>query len=335
MEKSRGGTTMKAILVDDERLALSHLKQILEKYATDIECVGEFSDPTIVLEQIKELQPDVVFLDIQMPEIDGLQLGEQVQAAFPHILMVFVTAFDRFALQAFDLYALDYLLKPVLPERLQQSVQRLREKMEAGKDRQVVSRETKICCFQNIRIQLPGREPESLRWGSAKAVELFAYLLHHRDHVIDNQHLIELLWPDYEESRAAQQLFTAIYHIRQTLQNNGMGTVTIRSGEFGKGYMLTLGEAQVDTEKWEILANQAQQQFPQQIEACEQAFSMYEGDYLGAYDFLWAEPERERLRNQWLSLAEKLIYYYSQKGMQREAMEVRLRVQQLLPVQAD
>ncbi|HZG79366.1 MAG TPA: response regulator [Brevibacillus sp.] len=326
---------MKAILVDDERLALSHLKQILEKYATDIECIGEFSDPTVVLEQIKELQPDVVFLDIQMPEIDGLQLGEQVQAAFPHILMVFVTAFDRFALQAFDLYALDYLLKPVLPERLQQSVQRLREKMESRQDRQIVSRETKICCFQQIRIQLPGKEPESLRWGSAKALELFAYLLHHRNQVIDNQHLIELLWPDYEESRAAQQLFTAIYHIRQTLQSNGMGTVTIRSGECGRGYMLTLGEAQVDTEKWEGLVKQAEQHFPEQVEACEHAFSMYEGDYLGAYDFMWAEQERERLRNLWLSLAEKLIDYYSEKGMLQEVSEVRLRVQQLLSGQAD
>jgi len=321
---------MKAILVDDEQLALSHLKHILGKYTSDIECIGEFSDPTVVIDYIHKLQPDVIFLDIQMPEINGLQLGERVQAAFPHVLMVFITAFDRFALQAFELYAMDYLLKPVLPERLQQTIQRLRDKIEAGKTNPVFSRETKIGCFQQVRIQRPGKEPESLRWGSAKALELFAYLLHHRGQVMENERLIELLWPDDEESKAAQQLYTTIYHIRQTLQNNGMGTVSIRSGECGSGYMLTLGEAQVDTEKWENTVEQIEWETSQQIADAEHAFHAYEGDYLGAYDFQWAEQERERLRNMWLSLARKLTKYYRDQELHQKAIAVNARVQQLL-----
>ncbi len=125
---------MRVILVDDERLALQQLRKTLECDVGGIQVIGMFSDPVRVVEDIKKLQPDAVFLDIHMPEITGLKLGKQLQTLVPGIEIVFVTAYDRYAVQAFEMYALDYVMKPIQSNRLQKTVQRLREKIGTGKE---------------------------------------------------------------------------------------------------------------------------------------------------------------------------------------------------------
>jgi len=113
--------TLRAIIVDDERLARNKLRSMLSVYA-QIDVVGEADSVKSAQELIESLQPDVVFLDIQMPGETGFDLIERVEASFKTI---FVTAFDEHAIRAFEVNALDYLLKPVNPARLARSVERL------------------------------------------------------------------------------------------------------------------------------------------------------------------------------------------------------------------
>lgn len=113
----------RALLVDDERLARNDLRLLLKDY-TNIQIVGEAVNGQEALDLIKELEPDLVFLDIQMPGINGFDVLEQINSS---IKVIFVTAFDEYALRAFEVNALDYLLKPVNPERLQQSIERLEQ----------------------------------------------------------------------------------------------------------------------------------------------------------------------------------------------------------------
>lgn len=322
---------MRAILVDDERLALQHLRRMLETEVGDVDIVGEFTTPDQVVVRAKELSPDVVFLDIQLPAMNGLHLGEQVQAAVPDVEIVFVTGFDKYAVQAFDLYALDYIMKPVQRGRLRQTVQRLREKMQLKAERCHDPMEQQICCFNQIRFQLPGQEPQVPKWRTSKAQELFAYLLHHRDQVIDRGILIELLWPDFEISRAAQQLYTTIYHIRQTLKNNGMDTVSITPSEFGGGYRLDIGEANIDTESWENQVKELDLPSIHTIVHYEHVLNQYTGDYLGEYSYLWAEPERQRLSMVWLNLARKISAFYIEQDDIKAAIRVNQRIQHILP----
>ncbi|WP_036166065.1 LytTR family DNA-binding domain-containing protein [Massilia sp. 9096] len=105
---------MRAIIVDDEHLARAVLREHLEQHP-DVEIVGECANGFEAVKAIAELQPDLVFLDIQMPKLDGFEVVE-LAGAGPHYL--FVTAFDQFALRAFEVHALDYLLKPFSGERL-------------------------------------------------------------------------------------------------------------------------------------------------------------------------------------------------------------------------
>ncbi|HET7506117.1 MAG TPA: LytTR family DNA-binding domain-containing protein [Kofleriaceae bacterium] len=105
---------MRAIIVDDERLARSELTRMVDA-AGGVELVGEARNAAEAAELIGRLRPDLVFLDVQMPDADGFQLLERLEVA-PFV--IFTTAFDHYALRAFEVSALDYLVKPIAPERL-------------------------------------------------------------------------------------------------------------------------------------------------------------------------------------------------------------------------
>jgi two-component system, LytTR family, response regulator len=122
---------MRVILVDDEHLARAVLREYLAGHP-DIEIVGECANGFEAVKAIAELQPDLVFLDIQMPKLDGFEVAELAGVVTRY---VFVTAYDQFALRAFEIHAVDYLLKPFGRERLAQALAHARA--HAGKPEQL------------------------------------------------------------------------------------------------------------------------------------------------------------------------------------------------------
>lgn len=117
---------MKAIIIDDERLARTELKSLLGK-EDEIEIIGEGKNAEEGIELINKLQPDVIFLDIQMPEMDGFEMIRKLDE-IPNV--IFVTAYDDHAIEAFKHNALDYLLKPVDPDLLHKSIEKLKSSIE-------------------------------------------------------------------------------------------------------------------------------------------------------------------------------------------------------------
>lgn len=112
-----------ALIVDDEAPARSRLSRMLAAFP-DLKVLGEASNGLEALQAAQNLKPDVVFLDIEMPELNGLEVAEALGGEGPAV--VFVTAYSEHALKAFELSALDYLVKPVAPERLSETVERVR-----------------------------------------------------------------------------------------------------------------------------------------------------------------------------------------------------------------
>ena len=112
---------MKAIIIDDEPLARSLLKEYLQAYK-NIELVEECNDGFEGVKAIQQHNPDIIFLDIQMPKINGFEMLELIDNP-PHV--IFTTAFEEYAVKAFETYALDYLLKPFSKERFDKSIQKL------------------------------------------------------------------------------------------------------------------------------------------------------------------------------------------------------------------
>ncbi len=120
---------MKALIVDDERLARNELRRLLAAH-TDIEIIGEAVDVEDALEKVEGLKPELIFLDVQMPGADGFTLLERLEPPLPAV--IFTTAYDEFAVKAFEFNALDYLLKPVDPNRLIAALERLRHHASAA-----------------------------------------------------------------------------------------------------------------------------------------------------------------------------------------------------------
>ncbi|MBM3416517.1 MAG: response regulator transcription factor [Bacteroidetes bacterium] len=123
----------KAILIDDEPAARRLMKSLLQEYRDLVEVIGEAASGEEALEKIESLKPDLIFLDIQMPDLTGFEVIERMEHR-PDI--IFTTAYEQYAIKAFETFSIDYLLKPIKEERLQISMEKLKkyDKLSAGID---------------------------------------------------------------------------------------------------------------------------------------------------------------------------------------------------------
>jgi len=174
---------IKTLIVDDERLARQRIRRLLQG-ETDLEIVGECKSGAEAVSFINQNKPDLVFLDIQMPQLNGFEVLEQIsKPQMPFV--IFVTAFDSFAIKAFEFHALDYLLKPLTPERLQTAVDHVRERLNKSQtddfDERVTSLLTEIRdvklreekkYLERVMLRSPGRiyfiQTQTINWIEAK-----------------------------------------------------------------------------------------------------------------------------------------------------------------------
>src|SRR6201990_1969867 len=119
---------MKIIIIDDEPLARSIIKEYMQ-YHPDLELIAECNDGFEGVKAIQQYQPDLIFLDIQMPKINGFEMLELIEQP-PAV--IFATAFDEFAIKAFEAHAVDYLLKPFNQERFDKAIQKWKEHNKSG-----------------------------------------------------------------------------------------------------------------------------------------------------------------------------------------------------------
>jgi|SRR5687768_13251579 len=140
---------IRALIVDDEPLARRGIRQLIEPYA-DVEVVGECRNGREALASLDTLAPDLVFLDVQMPELDGFDVVRARGAdRMPHV--IFVTAYDEFAVRAFETHALDYLVKPVNEARFAVALQRARERMRFTEALELTRRIGELLCSHDRR----------------------------------------------------------------------------------------------------------------------------------------------------------------------------------------
>lgn len=149
---------IKAIIVDDEQPARTIIRHYLKAFP-DIEITGECANGFDALKSIREQQPDVIFLDVQMPKINGLELLEVIEEA-PAV--IFTTAYDQYALKAFELNAVDYLLKPFSQERFEAAVTKVLDRIKTGKPAPALSSEALQSDYQEILTRLVVKNGNSI-----------------------------------------------------------------------------------------------------------------------------------------------------------------------------
>ncbi|MCF2717041.1 response regulator [Paenibacillus sp. UKAQ_18] len=175
---------MKAILIDDERSALTYLERLLEADGR-LTVMGKYTSAQAGLDHLAAERADIVFIDIGMPEMNGLEAAEWIQQLDSHIHIVFVTAYSEYAIEAFELQALDYLLKPVHARRLSKTLDRIAATLADPRSSSLgasAEQSPKVRCFQKLEILEDGQEAvgaKPFKWRTLKSQELFSFLLHH------------------------------------------------------------------------------------------------------------------------------------------------------------
>lgn len=310
---------MKVILIDDERLALNYLEHQLLKI-TDVNIIGKYVDPLMGKEKIINEEVDVVFLDINLPEINGLELAEQIMAIKPKLIIVFVTAYDEYAVKAFELNAIDYVVKPIGTERLMKTMQRIDERRSLLlRITPQPSRLIRMKVFRQLSIEAADQQFLPMQWRTTKAQELFIYLLQHRGQLVRKSVLIDLLWPQYETNKVYSQLYTTVYQIRKSLLQYGDRIQLLNATE---GYILKLEGIILDLEEWENNIHSGPPITGDTIDYYKKMHALYTGDYLQEYDYWWAESERQRLKLIWLRTSYRMAEWYSKSNNIDKAIEL-------------
>lgn len=284
--------TIKAIVIDDEFLMEQNIATILEN-EEKLEIIESFTSPYEGLVEILEVIPDVVILEIEMNEMNGIKIAEIIKHNYPHIQIVFITKSKSHAIQAYEVNATDYLLKPVEKERINITIKRLKKNLLVNE----VQYTEMIGMFRGLYFRDSNNELiTSVRWRTKKTEELFAYLLYKHDKSVSTDLLIDMLWPHVDSIQGITLLYSAIYQIRQKTKKINFGVEVVSKNNT---YMLKLNNIQFDVQIWENAMDHLPNLTLNTLHEHLQVIKMYKGDFLLKNNYSWAEEERIMLNTIW------------------------------------
>ncbi|MFT4106448.1 MAG: response regulator [Lacrimispora sp.] len=302
---------MKVIIVDDEKDTLEDICDAVREYE-DFKVVGKYTNPLAAWNDIRKTEPDCAFLDIEMPGVNGLEFAEQLLDYNPEIKVVFITAFNYYATEAFEVNAMDYILKPIHPARFQKIIQRIREKQ--GNTGAVNDTRVTLYSLGCFEVHIGNTQ---IKWNRSKSKELLAYLLHHKGYRKVKYTICEDLWPEYEPKKALVNLQTAMYSLKKSLGDAGREAIRIDFSD--EGYMLKLGNITWDAWEFESLYNQMKEK--RELSSLKKAVKLYQGDYMGGEDWLWAQLTVESFALKYQELLKMLAEVSFEAENYNEAME--------------
>ena len=306
---------MRALIVDDEMHALKLMSELLKEQGIDV--AAAFQRPEEAASWLLKEKADVLFLDIEMPGINGITLANSLLEQNINIPVVFVTAYSEYAVEAFKLNALDYILKPVETERLKMTLKRI----AAAKKDTPSSKHAYIKCFS--RLQLVNSEGIAVHWRTAKAEELFAYLVDRGENGASRDKIMDELWNDFDSERALIHLNTTLYNIRKALAGIGISNALI----YEKGmYRLLMDNMRCDAYEFKTAADLLSNGITHDnVQQYEEYLSMYTGAYLEENYYAWAYKKQMELQSAYIEMVIAVCRFLSANLMQRKCISLLRR----------
>ncbi len=259
---------MNAICVDDEAQVLRHTVSTCQKIRL-LDDVRGFTRPQDALAWLEENPADLAILDIDMPDMTGLELARKIKTSYPHIAVIFLTAFSQYALDAYAVHPVSYLLKPFDQTRLAQEVEYALSARAERKTTHIA-----VHTFGHFEILVDGK---TLSFRRSKSKELLAYLVDRMGAGVTRQDAFAALWEDRVYDTSMQkQMDVVIRSLRDTLQDCGIGDLF----ELKNRNLRILPEL-IDCDLYRFLADD------------EDAVNAYFGEYMSQYT--WATDTEARL----------------------------------------
>ncbi len=316
---------IRAVLVDDEELSIKRLTKILTD-CSGVQICNSFSNSLEAYEYIKDNKVDVAFLDIAMPDIDGMTFLNMIRDIDGSIDVVFVTGYDAHAVKAFELDALDYLMKPVALERMQKTLDKIKNKRFPVQE----NPELKISFFNGFKIFTTGREAKEIKLRGPKTEELLAFILYkgttNRDEIVDN------LWEGLDFNKALKNINSNLYYIRKTLSIYGLGDC-IKSGK--KEINIETNRMSCDLIEFESLVKESKISGTSNVGIYEKAIELYSGGFLNGKGYEWSLEKARNLEKQYLELLEDAAKVHIKCNLPQKALDKFHKILEINPFRED
>jgi two-component system LytT family response regulator len=311
---------LRAIAVDDEIKALDRLERLVKEEAR-VDLVGKFMTAQEALNFAAGQSVDIVFLDIEMPFMTGLELAERFYAGNPSIEVIIVTAYDQYALRAFQAHVTGYLLKPLdiadIREQIDHVLRKRLYKTDKSQSNMLIVR-----CFGQFHCYLSGNGKDVIRWRTAKAEELFALLLHYQGRPVSKEMIMEQLWPEVEPGKAINHFYVTCTYLRNALSDKGLEDILLRERDY---YTVDLDRLQCD-----MLGFVAGLK-----EISEEVSDLYTAPYFENKPYEWAIKTRTWFQNEYSKHQYRLAEKYAAEGKLREAIEAVTKVLERDPLEEE
>lgn len=305
---------MNVWLIDDEQPCLDELAWQLSQYP-DLELAGMETRSLKALETIALHPPDAVFLDIDMPKLDGLELALRIQERCPRVIVIFVTAHAQYALEAYKAHPLDFLLKPVKQARLQECVVHLRRQYDLIDRKAPEKRAVSIHCFGAFEMSC---ETE-MKWGTRRVRALLLYLIGQNGAPVSRTELLDALFDGRNDKNTVHNLHMTIYRLKSLLAALDPQGERIRLTEENA---LSIAPGICDYTDFMRFARGNAVISEENAERAAQVLSLYRGAYLSREGYDWASESALEAEAAYERIALGLAGCHLASGRTQEAENV-------------
>lgn len=308
---------IRAIVVEDEVPALNKMIKLLEA-SNQTMVVGKFTKALEALDFLRKNQVDAVFLDIEMPDMNGLEFSTRMLDIQEGAAIIFVTAYSKYAVEAFQLNALDYLMKPVSSSRLGETLKKIIHENEIKIEPESIN----IQCFGRFGII---KNREKVKFRTQKAEELLAFMIDRKGSYVSRSDIIDNLWGDFDGERALIHFNTTLHYIKKALLAYGIQIpITYDRG----GYKFDVAGLDCDYLKLSNFVEEGKIPSQENIFRFEEIVGLYQGEYLLGCDYNWVAIKRQLLEEQYVQLIINIsVYYIATTEYQNAAKWLKLGLQ--------
>ncbi|MEC1303835.1 MULTISPECIES: response regulator [Lysinibacillus] len=290
---------IRAVLIDNEPLALHYFQNKLHAFQ-QIQVMQTFTSVEVFLNELPTMEFEAIFLEVKLQELSGLEVADIIKTERPQVSVIFITAYHEFALQAYEIGSLDYVLKPISHARLEKTVARIEHEFSI---QQMLQQATQtvltVQCFDQFAVY---SNNSLVAFKTEKTKELFAYFILHPNIPIHRDYLIEILWPDLDYVRAKSNLHTALSYLRKTLNTIGYENCIVFSNKY---YIFEKPNIVCDLYDFQKLHEDfSRLEFPS-ISLINQCLSIYKNGLFIFDDYEWSTAYKDKLMKSYIELLEK------------------------------
>jgi len=311
---------MRVLIVDDEPAMLLAMGRLLSS-ADGVELVGSFRTAQEAVDFVRggDADVDLAFLDIQIAADDGLELARSLRSIRTDLDIVFTTSHAEYAMEAYDVYPLDYMVKPISRKRLIQTIARAASRRSAASNKDADFIPNRLTVRGLGCFEATSKQAGTVKWISKKSMELFAYLLVNRGRSAAKIRILEDVFPDMPHKNAEMYLNTAVYQLRKALALHGFKEMIVSAQE---QYRVDLAQADVDFIQFEQDLEELFEINDTNEAAAIELEKRFAGELFEDKAYEWAATERERITIMYDSFTKRLANWLLERKRYREAAQI-------------